>query len=85
MVREFIGNDESQRISEKLELDVGRARRKRAISKESGPAGYYSEGRYEELGEYDGLISYDEYRSYLSSKKETSKERGEEEDVNPIY
>lgn len=75
-VREFIDNDETERISGANGADVGRARRTWTIGKESGPAGYYSEGRYEELDEYDGLISYEEYRSYLSSKKETSEESG---------
>ena len=76
-VEEFISNDETERISGTNGADVGQARRTWTIGKESGPAGYYSEGRYEELDEYDGLISYEEYRSYLSSKKETSEESGE--------
>ena len=80
-VREFVADDESQRISEEMGLDAGRARRTWIIGKESGPPGYYSEGHWETRDEYDGLISYDEYRSYLRSQAETSKEEGSREKV----
>ena len=60
---------------------MGQARRTWIIGRESGPPGYYSEGHYETRDEYDGLISYDEYRSYLRSKSEASEEAGSREKV----
>ena len=76
-VEEFVADDESQRISGKTRRDVGQARRTWIIGRESGPAGYYSEGHWETRDEYDGLISYDEYRSYLRSTAEASEESEE--------
>tara|TARA_B100001123_G_C15209147_1_gene986516 strand:+ start:472 stop:750 length:279 start_codon:yes stop_codon:yes gene_type:complete len=69
-VSEFVSDDESQRISGKTRRDVGKVRRTWTIGKNSGPAGYYSDGRYEDPDEYHGFLSNVEYRGYHSSKAE---------------
>ena len=68
-VEEFIDNNETIRISGKVELDESKARRAWEIGKKSGPAGYYSEGHHETLDEYDGLATYEDYRSYYDASK----------------
>ena len=65
----FLDDEDVERLSGGIEQHDGRAKKTRTIGKQAGPAGFYSEGHYEQRDSYDGLITYDDYRSYHGSKK----------------
>jgi len=64
----FLDDEDVERLSGGIEQHDGRAKKTRTIGKHAGPAGFYSEGHYEQRDSYDGLITYDDYRSYHGSK-----------------
>ena len=70
----FLDDEDVERLSGGIEQHDGRAKKTRTIGKQRGPAGFYSEGHYEQRDSYDGLITYDDYRSYHGSKKKEGQE-----------
>ena len=77
-VEEFIRNNETIRIAGEMGQSGIKARKGWIFGKKSGPAGYYSKGHYETLDEYDGLATYEDYRSYYDASKTKQIEKYDE-------
>lgn len=70
----FLDDEDVERLSGGIRQHDARAKKTRTVGKQAGPAGFYSEGHYEQRDSYDGLITYDDYRSYYGSKKKEFQE-----------